>query len=64
MKSTIVKKWDLKDRSDGVELRVEYKDGRRETLSFHDSDADDLSDALARVVGASDRPVTEGEHVR
>lgn len=60
----IVKKWDLKDRSDGVELRFRLKDGSTQKAHLYDEDARDLAETICHVQDSDDRPVTEGKHVR
>lgn len=61
---TVVKNWDLKDRTDGVELRVFFKDGSTRKLNFADLEVKELAGELDRIVDSDDRPVREGANVR
>lgn len=63
-KPTIVKKWDVKDRGDGVEIRAKYRDGRKERRNWSDEDVRELIEVLESMLESDDRPVTEGTHVR
>jgi hypothetical protein len=64
MKPTIVKHWDLRDRGDGVEIRVTFKDNSTRKLNFRDAEVGVLARELEKIWVTDDRPVTEGEHVR
>jgi hypothetical protein len=60
----VVDEWDLKDRGDGVELRVFYKNGNSRKASFSDEQLHELITTLERIQASDDRPVSEGEYVR
>lgn len=64
MKPAIVDKWDVKDRGDGIEIRVQFTDGSRRLINVRDDDADVLAETIQTIIEDEDRPVREGTHVR
>lgn len=66
MKPTVVKKWDVKDRGDGIEIRMQFRDGRTEKVSWSNDDAGQLADLIQRLAETdeAERPVMGGTHVR
>ena len=66
MKPTIVKKWDVKDRGDGMEIRMRFDDGRTEKVNWRDSDAVELAETIQKIAETDDedRPVRGEPNVR
>jgi cytochrome c553 len=61
---TIVRDWELMDRSDGVMIRFDFKQGQKRKVNLSDEDARELAETIQAVQASDDRPVTsDGERI-
>ena len=60
-KPTVMQGYDLKDRTDGIEINIWFTQGSRK-INISDDEAKELANELLRAVETDDRPVMDGKY--